>query len=413
MEVDQDIPAVLATLRSETSDDLAPAFYQFEDLWERKLWHQLTSDLIAFYSDVRSEPIRYRLFTQFVATFQDKINQLSLVRLGISASHQCSDQSEALSFLSGLASKVKPSPVPENEESFRSQNQHHDQADDGDREAAYIYVELEIARLRLRAQESQATKTILDLAAKKLDSLESTTKTSPQNINTVNAAYYKVSSEYFKFKADFSTYYRHSLLYLGCINVATELSLEEQQTRAYDLAIAALLGDKVFNFSELLMHPILSSLDNTAYTWLVSLVHALNSGDMDKFEALLPNLSKNPLLEKSLPFLRQKICLAALIEAVFRRPTSDRSLTFQTIANDTRLVPEEVEHLIMRAFSLDLIRGFIDQVSQTVVITWVQPRVMNMAQIASMRDRLVTWDADVNKLTSKMKNTSTEIWTGV
>lgn len=394
MEFEQDVAAVLATLRSEADGEIAAAFYQFEDLWERKLWHQLTDELMGFYSDSRSQPLRYRLFTQFVATFQDKINQLSLARLGILAAHQCVDESEALLFLDKLAKRVK------------------DNDEEGDSEAAYVFVQLEIAKQKMRSQKLEEAKAVIDESFKKIDAFEAR-GISPEDVNAVNAAYYGVLSEYYKFKADFTAYYRNALLYLGCINVAAQLSLQEQQKQAYDLAVAALLGDKVFTFSELLMHPILSTLENTDYKWLVDLLSALNSGDMQAFDASVPHLSKNPLLEKSLPFLRQKICLTALIEAIFRRPTSDRTLSFDIIAKDTRLVAEEVEHLIMRAFSLGLIKGFIDQVSQTVAITWVQPRVMNMAQIMSMKERLVTWDADVNKLTSKMRSSdNTEIWTG-
>lgn len=39
----------------------------------------------------------------------------------------------------------------------------------------------------------------------------------------------------------------------------------------------------------------------------------------------------------------------ALIESVFRRSANDRTMTFQTIAEETRLAIDEVEHLIMKA----------------------------------------------------------------
>lgn len=56
-----------------------------------------------------------------------------------------------------------------------------------------------------------------------------------------------------------------------------------------------------------------------------------------------------PILEQNYPFLRQKICLMALIESVFKRSANDRTMTFQTIAEETRLATDEVEHLIMKA----------------------------------------------------------------
>jgi hypothetical protein len=56
-----------------------------------------------------------------------------------------------------------------------------------------------------------------------------------------------------------------------------------------------------------------------------------------------------PILLGNYPFLRQKICLMALIEAVFARGAYDRTMSFQTISEETRLPLDEVEHLIMKA----------------------------------------------------------------
>lgn len=56
-----------------------------------------------------------------------------------------------------------------------------------------------------------------------------------------------------------------------------------------------------------------------------------------------------PILQKSYAFLRQKICLMALIETVFRRKASERTLSFQTIAEEAQTSLNEVEHLVMKA----------------------------------------------------------------
>jgi 26S proteasome regulatory subunit N9 len=39
----------------------------------------------------------------------------------------------------------------------------------------------------------------------------------------------------------------------------------------------------------------------------------------------------------------------ALIESVFKRNADDRTMEFQTIAEETRLPLDEVEHLVMKA----------------------------------------------------------------
>lgn len=110
------------------------------------------------------------------------------------------------------------------------------------------------------------------------------------------------------------------------------------------------------------------------------------------------NLAKEPLFSQQENFLREKICLSALTEAVSRRPPQERTLSFETIVQETRVYPEEVEHLLMKALSLGLIRGTIDQVAGVVRVTWVQPKVLDKAQIENMRLRLLDWSKSVGSL---------------
>lgn len=52
----------------------------------------------------------------------------------------------------------------------------------------------------------------------------------------------------------------------------------------------------------------------------------------------------------------------------------------------------------MKALSLKLIRGSIDQVDQLVTVTWVQPRVLDKEQIDGMRRQLEEWNNQVRKI---------------
>lgn len=209
-------------------------------------------------------------------------------------------------------------------------------------------------------------------------------------------------------RAEYASYYKSSLLYLACVNIDTELSHDDRVQRAHDLAISALLGDTIYNFGELLLHPILASLGSSVHASLSMLLFSFNSGDLGRFESLLPHLSSEPILAENQPFLRQKICLMALIESVFRRASTDRTLSFDTIAFETRLPRDEVEHLVMKALSLKLIRGTLDQHAQVARITWVQPRVLDKPQIEALQARLNAWCDRVEEVTQFVQEQTRE-----
>ena len=66
-----------------------------EDYWERKLWHELTDELIALYNHPASASQQIPLFTTFIKSFANKINQLKLVTLGLNAATQYTGSSPA------------------------------------------------------------------------------------------------------------------------------------------------------------------------------------------------------------------------------------------------------------------------------------------------------------------------------
>ena len=108
--------------------------------------------------------------------------------------------------------------------------------------------------------------------------------------------------------------------------------------------------------------------------------------------------------------LQQKIHLAALLSLIFSRPPHSRTLPFDLIAQETRLPVDEVEYLVMKALALGLIRGTIDQVDQTVRITWMQGRVLDRKGVEGMKERLESWSQSVNALESWVHRTGREVW---
>ena len=74
-------------------------------------------------------------------------------------------------------------------------------------------------------------------------------------------------------------------LSLGCIDNSS-IPLREKAERAFNLGLAALLAENVYNFGEVLQHPVLDALKNTREQWLIDLLQAFNIGDVEKYEAL-------------------------------------------------------------------------------------------------------------------------------
>lgn len=99
------------------------------------------------------------------------------------------------------------------------------------------------------------------------------------------------------------------------------------------------------------------------------------------------------------------------MEMTFVRPANDRAISFEEIAKKTCLPKNDVEMLVMRALSLGLVKGTIDEVDESVHMTWVQPRVLNTEQIDRMRNRLDCWVKEVKETAQLIESNATPILT--
>lgn len=93
------IPDFLSDQRDQAPADVQHFYLTFEDLWERKLWHELTNSLVDFFRSPESSSQRLAVYNNFILSFADKINQLKLVWLGLQASTQCKGSLLKISFL--------------------------------------------------------------------------------------------------------------------------------------------------------------------------------------------------------------------------------------------------------------------------------------------------------------------------
>jgi len=60
--------------------------------------------------------------------------------------------------------------------------------------------------------------------------------------------------------------------------------------------------------------------------------------------------------------------------------------------------------------SLKLIKGVIDQVEEMVYVSWVQPRVLNKAQISALKDRLKGWSAGVESTVQTIQKETPDLF---
>ncbi|XP_020601968.1 26S proteasome non-ATPase regulatory subunit 13-like [Orbicella faveolata] len=355
----RDVKGFLSRKQSE-GGPLASEWVSLGELYEKKLWHQLTLKLTEF---VKNEYFAQNgglveMYDNFLADFEHRINMLSLMEIVIYIIKEIKEPETAIEFLEREKEKIK-----------------------NDIEAEVLCMTA-IGNIKLQQSNMEETKALVEQARGMLETID--------GVTTVHGRFYELCSNYHKITGSYNDYYRDALRFLGCVEIST-MAVGEQVDRALHLSLAALLGNDIYNFGELLAHPVLQSLKGTEHEWLIDLLFAFNSGDLAKFELLRPQWQKQADLNRNYKNLRQKISLLCLMELTFKRPSHDRNLTFAMIAREAQLPLEEVELLVMKALSLGLVKGSIDEVEQMVHMTWVQPRVLDLNQIAHMRDRLSEW----------------------
>ncbi|PSN34902.1 26S proteasome non-ATPase regulatory subunit 13 [Blattella germanica] len=370
----KDVSSYLSTKQSEETDkDLIAEWAQLEELHNKKLWHQLTLKLETFvkHPSLQKGNNLIQLYNNFIQVFENKINPLSLVEILAHVVVQFEDKKEAIQFLEKAETKVKSS-----------------------NEAVSLCKVLSGQILLEKLGDQDATKKVIEDVEKILDDAD--------GITSVHGRYYLLASQFYRIQGKHADYYRTALrqktkMYLGCVELS-DLSQSEQEQHAFFLGLAALLGEGVYNLGELLAHPVLETLKSTEKAWLVELLYAFNTGDIVLFEKMKPQWSTIADLAAQELKLRQKISLLCLMEMTFKRPATDRQLTFEEISRETRLPVNEVELLVMKALAQGLVRGAIDQVASNVHMTWVQPRVLDKQQISTMVQRLDGWCKDVNSM---------------
>lgn len=368
--MDIDAGPVLVRLQSQAPAPVQAQFAQFATLYDKKLWHELSVSLDKLFKDPNGKQMVLPIYRELIVPLQKKISPDAFVRFSVLAAVQLPNAQEAASMLLALAEQYRGNAV---------QSQ------------LFVYARMSAAFYQLGLGQVSEAKAAIDEC---LPLVEAFTGVDPY----FKASFYKVRSEYDKTKALFSAFYRDAFLYLACVN-AEDLTAEERVTLAHDLSVAAMLGDTVYNFGELLMHPVLESIStHPELKGLVAALVAFNSGNHTQFEQIVSVLSSNAILGPRIAFLRQKMCLMAMVECVFVSIKQSRQIPFAIIAESAHVPVTEVEFLLMKALSLGLIKGTIDGLGQFFSVDWVQPRVLDRRQITALRTAIQNWKTRISSI---------------
>lgn len=381
--------------------DLSEQYQNLVGLYQRKLWHQLTMSTLEFVS-IPSSTLRttaegtnsyLALFDKVILPVDKKLNQLTLARIASAVAFSLLDDPP---YKDGVAARAILENLLENRDRLGP--------------SAALHAESRLGLLGLTVLARSGDPLTTESSIKALETTKESINTNrsvlaeladtESEAAVVHSAFYETAMTYRKAVGPPEAYYREAIQYVAYTSLS-DLSQEERYNLATDLSLAALTGEGVFNFGEVVTAPALLCLEGTDLYYLVELLTAGARGDVLGFQrvadAHAARIQMQPSLVSRAEAVKEKITLLALVNMIFERPSLERTLSFEDIADRVVVPLDQVEWVIMRALSLKLIKGTMDQVEQTVDVTWVMPRVLDNKQMSELAVRFGEWAVKVSK----------------
>ena len=323
------------------------------------------------------------LYNGFLKDMEPKVKALSAAQILVAVSSGFANPLEGIAFLESKAAALS-----------KNDAQHQD---------SYCLLQTVIAAMFTTAGELEKAQLALATAKAAIDGAMGMDPVVVAQFHRATALFHKARGV-----PDAGLFYRAGLLYLA-YSAPDSISATERVNLARDLALAGLVAPDVYFLGELLSHPIMVSLESVPeQRWLVELLHAFNSGNIERWTALKTRhsaaMAALPAVATNAERLEEKIAILALIELVWSHPADGRTLAFASIARATH--SSNVELLVMRAMSLGLIVGDIDQVNSVVIIASVKARVLTLEQIEALRVRVGHWAVHVQQTQSAIEKQS-------
>lgn len=171
--------------QADSAPELAADYAQMTDLFQRKLWHQLTLKLDDFVKLPAAASHLQPLYETFVVDFKHRLNKLALARVQVAVAKQLGDIAQQAFFCKTAA-----------EEAAKDDRQ------------ARAFLLCELARMHLEAGQVDECKVQLEESGKYIESAA--------GLDTgVQAAYYRGWAGYYKLKGPAGEFYKHALLLLA------------------------------------------------------------------------------------------------------------------------------------------------------------------------------------------------------
>ena len=173
-----------------------------------------------------------------------------------------------------------------------------------------------------------------------------------------------------------------------------ELTSQQKVQWAKDVSIAAIVGEGVYNFGDVLANSILSVLKGTDDEWLLQMLEAFvaETSLVSKIVSERgPILAADEALSSAA--VRQKLSFLCVVRVIFNTPADQRTISFADIADDG--LGDEVELVLMKSISLGLIKGVVTRTTN-VIATWVRPQCWTVS-LESLRGRMEEWQGKVGQ----------------
>ena len=343
----------------------------------QRLWHQLSDNLIKFASneDVQKSTDLIELYNGLVIFTESSLNPMKFLHfVQLLLSNYKGKMDEGLSFVENIENKMK----------FEGEEK--------------LYVQILRGYCYLDLNKMYDLEDILNSIK---DEFEKRSEIDP----VIYIDFYRLSTYFYEKKENYDEFYHNAFQYLAYQN---QISETEKLNLCFKMCVASLIGEKMFNFAELIEKDFFKLMHGTEYEWIYNLILSFNSAKVDQFLQMMKTyqsqISGNNILKDKTDFLEMKIRIAALLDLIFQKNKNERTILYKEIMQNRLVESKQIEYIVMKALSLGLIKGHIDQVEEKVVVNWIQPKYLDNDKINVLKVRFENWIDKANKVLKEMED---------